>query len=116
MRCGCARSRSGIRRSGRRNRMSTIGVEAVVTVVRPQAGCAIVLAAGRKRRAMEGIDRGAVLGYKRDVDRALRPFAGREPEVGLSIIAKANVARAAALLRRDLHGDPIAQRGERLEV
>src|SRR5213080_5602241 len=84
--------------------------------MRPHARRAVVLAAGRERGAMEGIDRGAVLGHEGDVDMALRSFAGREPEVGLSIVAEADIAYAAALLRRYLHGDPVAERCERLEV
>src|SRR5712675_629438 len=79
-------------------------------VVRPQTRCAIVLAAGCERGAIESIDRGAVLGHEGDVDVALWPFAQCQPEIGLAIIAKADIARAAALLRRDLHGDSITQR------
>jgi len=38
--------------------------------MRPQPRRAIVLAAGRERGAMEGIDRGAVLGGDRDIRTA----------------------------------------------
>src|SRR5262245_16227389 len=85
-------------------------------VMRPHARRAVVLAAGRERGAMEGVDRCAVLGDECHVDAVLRPLAGREPEVGFSIVTKADIAHAAALLRRYLHGDPIAERCERLEV
>src|SRR5262252_5962481 len=92
------------------------GAVVVRMVVPPQAGRAIVLSACRERGAIEGVDRGAVLGNERDVNLALRPLAGGEPEIRLAIIAETDIARAAALLGRDLHGDPIAKRGKGLEV
>src|SRR5262245_709130 len=84
--------------------------------MRAHAGRAVVLAAGGERGAMEGVNRGAVLGHEGHVDMASWPFTGREPEVGLSVIAEADIARAAALLRRDLHGNPVAKRRKYLEV
>ena len=61
------------------------GAIVVRMVVRPQARRAVVLAAGRERGAMEGVDRGAVLGGEAEVQAGLQVglhwlSGGAEPE------------------------------------
>jgi hypothetical protein len=56
--------------------------------MRPQARRAVVLAAGRQRRAVERIDRGAVLAGECDVEVAVEPAFAADPEVGLPAVPK----------------------------
>jgi hypothetical protein len=52
--------------------------------VRPQTGRAIVLAAGRKRRTIKCVNRGAVFGSDRNVERTIGPALRSDPEIWLT--------------------------------
>src|SRR5947209_1812398 len=67
----------------------------VLVVVRTHARCAVVLAAGRSRCRVEGVDACAVLRGERDVRRAPL-FARPDPEVG-DALAGAEAGRAGEL-------------------
>ena len=76
----------------------------VRVVVRPQAGRAIVLAAGRKRRTIKCVNRGAVFGSDRNVQRTVGPALRSDPEIWLAAGAEAGSGVFAfGLVRTDLH-------------
>ena len=56
------------------------GAVIVRVILRPQSRCAIVLAAGRERGAVEGVDRGAILGGDRNVKNAPQSAFTADPE------------------------------------
>src|SRR5262245_24896759 len=84
--------------------------------MRSQPRRAIVLAAGRERRAIEGVDGGAVLGDESDVEAAFEHAAAADPEIRLARVAEARIGMAAGFLRRHLHHHAIAERRQRALV
>src|SRR6185369_1539099 len=80
-------------------------------ILRPQARCAVVGAAGGHGGTMEGIDRGPVLGRKGHMQMAFQPFRSGDPEEGL-----AGGAEAHGLAFRHLLDDADAERCQRLLV
>ena len=71
-------------------------------------GRAIVAAAGRQRRLVESIYRGAIGSDKRQMSARHRP--GRDPEIGLSLLAQPAMRLVAGLFGGDLHHHADAQR------
>ena len=74
------------------------GAVIVRVIVRPQSRRAVILAAGRERGAMEGVDRGAALGGDRDMQDALEPAFAADPEVRLALLAETRRPTAAFCL------------------
>ena len=89
------------------------GAVVVRVIVWAQAGRTMVLAAGRDGGAIEGIDRCAILRDERHVQPAAERVAGTDPEIGLTLVAEPGRGLAAALLRRHLHHDAVAERRQR---
>src|SRR5262245_33179452 len=92
------------------------GAVIVRVIVRSQPRRAVVLAARRERRTIEGVDGGAVLGGESDVQAAFEHAAAADPEIRLARVAEARVGVAAGFLWRHLHHHAIAERRQRTLV
>src|SRR5215510_3703396 len=116
----------GLRKSRRcvadRLDVVAVGIEhesAVVVgvIVRPQPRRAVVLATGGERRAMEGVDRGAVLGGDGDVEDASQTSFAADPEIGLAVGPEARRRRLAlGMLAADLHDQAVAERRQCFQI
>ena len=90
------RSGNNSRHAGRwqtASRIYAVGVEheggvVVRVIVRPQSRPAIVLAARRHRGLVERIDRGAIPGNERDVDRIADAAFAADPEIRIAADAE----------------------------
>jgi hypothetical protein len=84
--------------------------------MRPQTGRAVVLAARSKRRLMERIDRGPVLGQDRHVQRAIERTFFANPKIGLAARAEAGGISSCVLIRADFHDQGVAERCQRARI
>src|SRR5579859_7451929 len=83
------------------------GAIIVVVIMRPEARCAMVLAAGRHSRFVKGIDTGTILGGECDMCPG-NILANANPEIGLALGPVTGSRMIARLLRSHFHdqGDP----------
>src|SRR6266700_2879751 len=89
---------------------------AVVTgvIMRADAGRAVVATARRESFLVESVDRGAVLGQDRDMQRLVQAAFPADPEIRLAIGAKSGRRIMSGLLLRHFHDEAVAERGPRL--
>src|SRR5580700_7285186 len=84
-------------------------------VMRPQPRRAVVFAAGSQRRAVKGVDCGAVFGGDGDVEFAIEPAFAADPEIRLAVRAETS-GRGVAIVLLHLPDERVSKRLQRLCV
>src|SRR5262245_6002760 len=91
------------------------GAVVIRMILRPQAGRAIVLGAGRNRSAIEFVDCSSVLSGDSDMHGVVEAALATDPEIRFAIDAEAS-RRTIAFVLPHLHDEHIAEGRERLLI
>src|SRR5688500_15039041 len=106
---------SSVRPMANRLDVVSVGIEHEGTViggmvVRSDAGCPVIGAAGSEGRRMESIDGRAAIGHEGDMDWRSGGSCRREPKRGLAVPFEAGAPVASGLLLADFHHDRDSER------